>query len=186
MKAKNVLLGKGMDRMPSLAFHMMSFMFVIRDMLVPPENKLIQFNIHEGDTVIDFGCGPGGYVMAASKLAGNTGTVYAVDVHELALRGVRNRIKKHGLSNVRPVIAQDYCCDIEDNCADVIYVLDMFHMVREPDLFLKELRRLIKNTGKAYIEDGHQSRKESRSKILGSGLWNITRETGQWMICEPV
>lgn len=146
MKIKDAACGKDMDRMPSFAFKFMSFMFVIRDLLIPPEKKLKNFGIRPGHVVIDYGCGPGGYIRAASQMVGDTGFVYAVDLHELAVDAVNKRARKYGLHNVRAVLANDYHCDIENNCADVIYALDMFHMVKEPDRLLKELRRMIKNS----------------------------------------
>lgn len=186
MKLKNAVLGRDMDRMPSIAFRIMSLFFAIRDLLVAPEKKLKNFNIKQGDVVIDYGCGPGGYIQAASNLVGDTGFVYGVDLHELAVQAVNERARKHKLHNVQAVMSNDYVCDIESGSADVIYALDMFHMVGDPDRFLKELHRLIKRSGRAYIEDGHQPREEAKVKIERSGLWEITNEIDTWMECRPV
>ncbi len=180
------LMGNNMDRIPDVAFRGMSFLFLIWGIFASPGKKLKKFGIRAGDTVIDFGCGPGNYIKEASSLAGTEGVVYAADVHELAIKSVNRKIAKYNLKNVKPVLVKDYKCDIGDNTADVIYALDMFHMVKQPDLFLKELHRMMKKSGRLIIEDGHQPREQSRQKISGLKLWNIKEENKGWLVCTPV
>jgi len=180
------IMGNNMDRMPDIAFRIMSFMFVVRDLVVPAEKKLKKMGIREGDIVVDYGCGPGGYVPAASKLTGKKGLVYAADLHELAVKSVEKRIQKHGLKNVRAVLIKDYACPVPDGTADLIYALDMFHMVKEPGRFLSELRRIIKKNGRFIIEDGHQPREDSLTKILDTSMWKVTKENPHWIECAPV
>ena len=186
MTVNNKLLGSNMDRMPDLAFRGMSFLFLIWGIFASPAKKLKKFGIKAGDTVIDFGCGPGNYIKAVSQLAGSNGIVYAADVHELAIKAVNKKIKKYNLKNVRTVLVKDYKCKLKDNTADVIYALDMFHMVKQPDLFLKELHRLLKKNGKLFIEDGHQPREQSKQKMINSKKWSITEETKGWLVGVPV
>jgi ubiquinone/menaquinone biosynthesis C-methylase UbiE len=186
MAIKGKLAGNNMDRMPDIAFRGMSFLFFIWGLFGSPERKLKRFGIRPGDTVIDFGCGPGNYIRGASSLAGAGGIVYAADIHELAIRAIEKKIARYNLANVKPVLVNDYKCDIADNTADVIYALDMFHMVKHPDILLKELHRLLKKSGRLIIEDGHQPRQESRRKISESKLWNISEECKDWLVCNPV
>jgi len=186
MKIKQTALGNDMDRMPDIAFRGMSFIFSIWEIFASPGKKLKKFGIKPGDTVIDYGCGPGSYLKEASLLAGDKGTVYAADIHELALKSVNRKIQKYNLKNVKPFLVKDYKCDIPDNTADVIYALDMFHMVKQSDLFLKELHRMLKKNGRLIIEDGHQPREQSRQKINITKLWKIIEETKGWLVCMSV
>jgi ubiquinone/menaquinone biosynthesis C-methylase UbiE len=185
MKVKEKLLGNNMDRMSDTSFKFMSFLFKIRD-ITSPEKKLDQFGIKPGDTVIDYGCGPGSYIPKLSDIVGQNGTVYAVDIHELAIDSVKQKISKYNIENVKTILAKDHKCDINDKSADVIYALDMFHMVRQPNVFLRELHRMAKETGKLFIEDGHQPRKETKRKINESKLWDITEEYKGWLVCKPI
>jgi hypothetical protein len=59
-------------------------------------------------------------------------------------------------------------------------------MVKEPDLFLQELRRMIKKNGRLIIEDGHQPREQAKQKISTTKLWNIKEETKGWLVCTPL
>ena len=71
--------------------------------------------------------------------------------------------------------------------ADVAYALDMFHAVRDPAAFLKEIRRIVKPGGRLILEDGHQSRASTIAKVSAcSAMWKIMGETRLAVICEPV
>jgi len=180
------IFGKNMDRMPSGAFRMMSLLFVVRDRLTSPWSVLDRFGIEPGQTVVDYGCGPGSYLRHASELVGPEGRVFAVDIHELAIKTVLRRIEKERLSNVTAVLANEKGCALPDDVADVIYALDMFHMVSEPALFLRELHRMCKNTGVLYLDNGHQSRRQAIAKIASSGAWQIVEEEKRYLKCTPM
>jgi ubiquinone/menaquinone biosynthesis C-methylase UbiE len=174
-----------MEHMPNLAFRLMSFLLSIRDIFIPVGKKLDRFNIEKGYFIVDFGCGPGSYVETASKLVGSSGRVYAVDVHPLAIKAVREKAKRKDLENVVPVLATGYPVDIDRHSVDVIYALDMFHHVQDAAGFLKELHRLLKPDGKLFIESGHQPMDHARRKILKSGCWNIIKEERNLFKCSP-
>ncbi len=183
MKAR--MFGGGMERIPNIAFRVMSLIFVVRDRFIAPWSVLDRFGIKEGQTVVDYGCGTGSYLRRASELVGPEGRVVGVDVHELAIEAVTRRIEKEGLENVTVLQARPGT-SLPNDGADVIYALDMFHMVRNPDAFLKELNRICKGTGALYIDTGHQSREKARAKIRSSGAWEIAEENERFMTCKPV
>jgi len=172
--------------MPNFVFRLMAFIFWIVDIFYPFEKHISGFGIKEGFTVVDYGCGPGRYIKGVSVLVGEMGKVYAVDIHELAIKSVRKRIDKYNLKNVEPVLASGYSCNINDEVADVIYVMDTFHMIKDPVQFLKELHRIAKKDGLLVIDDGHQLRIETKTKIAASKLWNISQEIKDHLKCTPV
>lgn len=174
------------DRMPDIHFRLMSLAFRVRDRIRPPVRLLTEFGLREGMAVVDYGCGPGSYVRGASGLVGATGTVYAVDVHELALEAVSRRARKEGLANVVPVRAKGYDSGLPDAVADLAYALDMFHMVENQKAFLAELRRITKPDGTLILDDGHQPREKTRRALLDSGFWTIEEETTDHLRCRPL
>jgi cyclopropane fatty-acyl-phospholipid synthase-like methyltransferase len=171
------------DRMTDARFRIMAFFFTVRDALIPYDRKLDHFGIRPGDTVVDYGCGTGNCLERASILVGADGTVYAADIHPLAVGMAQTRLRKRNLGNVRPVLLHDGEAAIPAQCADIIYALDMFHMVSEPIGFLKGLHALLKPAGKLIIEPGHQPMIEARRKIEVTGLFTITEENRQWLVC---
>ena len=84
-----------MDKpMSNFAFRFMSFGFHIRDYFMSPKEIVKQAGIRKGHTVLDYGCGPGSYSIAAAEIIGESGRLYAVDIKPLSLRTVKKRQKK--------------------------------------------------------------------------------------------
>lgn len=182
---KKYTCGNEMDRMPNWAFRIMAFMFNFSDKIKSPDKRLDSFSIQKGQVVIDYGCGTGRYLKPASDQVGETGKVFAVDIHELAIESTQKIIKRYNLKNVFPVLTDGKSVNIPDQMADVIFALDMFHMVKDSEGFLKELHRITKHEGILYLEDGHQPRKQTKQKVLDSGYWIILEETGKHLKCKP-
>ena len=182
---KKVICGNEMDRMPNLAFKMMAFMFNLTDKFKSPDKKLNPFNIQKGQSVVDWGCGTGRYLKQASELVGDSGTVYAVDIQHLAIESAATIAQKYNLKNIHPVLTDGKTVNIPPRTADLVYALDMFHMVKDTNAFLKELCRITKPDGTLLLEDGHQKRALAKEKINNSGCWEIIAETKAYMICKP-
>ncbi|MEI7661801.1 MAG: class I SAM-dependent methyltransferase [Bacteroidota bacterium] len=182
---KKMMCGSEMDRMPDWAFKIMAFMFNSVDLFKSPGRRLDSFNILKGQTVVDWGCGTGRYLKQASELAGETGTVYAVDIHRLAVEAASGMAKRYRLENVRPLLTDGKTVGIPPATAHLVYALDMFHMVSDTKGFLQELCRITRPDGTLILEDGHQQRALAREKVVNSGCWEIVEETKSHMKCIP-
>ena len=181
---KNIIFGNSMDVMPSAFFRIMSALFKVRDLIMPHDYKLDLMGIKEGDVVLDCGCGTGSCLSKASILAGDNGLVYAVDVHPLAMKCAYKISERSVYKNIKPVLSQGGVIPVKPNSVDVIYALDMFHMVSDYKSFLAELYALIKPGGKLYLEDGHQSRRKTIDKVNESALWDISENSSKWIVCS--
>ena len=186
MRVSDLLLGNEIDRMPNFAFRMMSVLFRVMKPFFPYEKIIDQMKIQKGMTIVDYGCGPGNYISSVAKRLGGKGKLYAADVHELAVKEVDKKIKKENLGNVETVLVENYQSKIPDRVADLIYAMDMFHMVKQPDRFLAELHRIVKPDGRLIIEDGHQPRQKTQDKILQTQLWEIVSQEKRYLVCKPV
>ena len=165
----------------------MVYFFALIDSISPyVEKRAASFGLQPGMCLIDYGCGPGRYTLRFSRLVGETGQVFAVDIHELAIASIQKMIARDRLKNVHPVLAQRYSTGIPAAVADRIFALDMFFAVRQPTEFLAELRRLIKPEGLLIIDDGHQPREATRRKLLASGQWKIESENKDHLECRPL
>lgn len=173
--------------MSDISFKLMILAFNLIDFLHPYIDKRVQsFDIQEGMTVVDYGCGPGRYTMHFSKLVGKKGRIYAVDIHELAIESVKRKITRYGFQNISPVLASGYHSDLPDHIADVVCALDMFFAIQQPGQFLGELKRLLKPDGVLIIDDGHQPREVTKKKIRETGLWDIWEETRDHLKCRAM
>jgi ubiquinone/menaquinone biosynthesis C-methylase UbiE len=174
------------DRMPDFAFRMMSAVFTLIDLISPSvDQRVAGFGIREGMIVVDYGCGPGRYTIRFSRLVGKTGKVYAVDVHELAIETVKRKMKSLGLTNIIPVLAKGYATGIPDHTADMVFALDMFFGVKDPIALLEEIHRILQKDGVLILDDGHQSRQTTLDKVSRSGLWQIQKESQDYLRLRP-
>ena len=175
------------DRMPDTSFQVMELLFVIADLIYPHVRRRARsFDIQEGMIVVDYGCGPGRYTTEFARIVGESGKVYAIDIHELAIEAVRKKIAKRGIHKVEALLAHGYNCGLPDAVADVVCAIDMFFGVREPIVFLEELKRITNADGLLVIDDGHQSRAKTKEKMLASGCWRIIEENRDHLKCKMV
>ncbi len=84
-----------MDK-PTSNFHFkfMSFGYKFRDFFLPRKNILKEVGVKPGFHVLDYGCGPGGYIIAAAEFVGKSGKIYALDIHPLAIQMVQSIASK--------------------------------------------------------------------------------------------
>ena len=115
---------------------------------------------------------------------GDSGKVIAVDIHPLAINNVKKKVIKHNLSNVETVQCRGYDTSIDNEVADVVYALDVFHMIEQPALFLEEISRLSKKEGIIIIADGHQPRSTTLSKIEKSTFLEVLHQNKFHVYCK--
>jgi ubiquinone/menaquinone biosynthesis C-methylase UbiE len=158
-----------------LSFGMMAGFFAIRDLLWPPSEKLRQGPVEEGFQVLDYGSGPGGYSVAAARMVGEGGTVYAADVSEMAIASVRRRALKAGLSNIETILT-DCRTGLTDESIDIVLLFDTYHDLIHPGAVMKELHRVLKPSGILLFSDHHMKRDQIVTEIEKAGLFELTTE----------
>jgi len=109
-----------MDKPKSnLDFKLMSLTYKVRDFFRPRMNLLKDVGIKPGFCVLDYGCGPGSYIMPLAELVGNSGEIYALDIHPLAIKKVQSIASNNGLRNVK-TIQSDCKTGLLNNSMDVV------------------------------------------------------------------
>jgi ubiquinone/menaquinone biosynthesis C-methylase UbiE len=147
--------------MPGIFFWAMAAMFKIRDWLEPRSKLLDEIIVNTGDTVLDFGCGPGSYVLELAKRVGTDGTVIAVDIHPLAIQSVEALNRQHDLHNVRTYLMDGVNLPhISDNSVNTVLLFDVFHMLGDQKGVLAELQRVLHPAGILAVHDPHMDRDE--------------------------
>jgi ubiquinone/menaquinone biosynthesis C-methylase UbiE len=166
-----------MDKpMSNLAFRFMSFGYKFRDWRLPRMDILKEVGIKPGFSVLDYGCGPGGYITAAAQLVTESGKVYALDIQPLAIKQVQGIARKRKLANVETIVS-DCATGLPDESLDVVLMYDIFHGLSQPDKVLIELHRVLKPEGVLSFNDHHmKEEKQIVSKITGEGLFKLSRK----------
>ena len=165
-----------MDKpMSNIHFKFMSFGFKFRDLLLPPKNKLNEVGIKLGFHILDYGCGPGSHSIAAAQLVGNSGKVYALDIHTLGIKRVQDIASDKGITNIKTIFS-DCATGLEDGSIDVALLYDTFHNLTDPDGVLKELHRILKPNSILSFSDHHMKEDKIVSEITKKGLFKLSRK----------
>lgn len=155
-------------------FRLMSLSYKVRDRLRPRLPYLQEAGLRQGMTVLDFGCGPGGYTVPAAQLVGAAGQVYGLDLRQSALTMTRDRASKLGLDNVETILSD---CDsgLPAHTVDVALLYDVYHDLAYPTVVLTELRRVLKPDGTLSCHDHHLGTDVLKRKIESSGLFRLSK-----------
>ena len=120
------------------------------------------------------GGGPGGYVAETARLVGESGRVYALDIHPLALQKVQTIVRQNNLTNVETI--QSNCqTGLPDHSIDVVLLYDIFHMFSAPQAILAELHRVLKPEGILSFNDHHLKEDEILAGVIGSQRFKLLR-----------
>ncbi len=160
---------------PNLHFKLMSFCYKFRDFFLPRINILNEVGIRPGFHVLDYGCGPGGYITPLAELVGKSGKIYALDIHPLAIQTVQGIAARKQLTNVE-TICSDCKTELPDNSVDVVLFYDTFHTLGDPDRVLEELRRVLRPHGILSFSDHHVKENEIVSRLTNRGLFRLARK----------
>jgi len=157
----------------NLDFRLMSLTFLLRDWLRPPAKILEEEGVRSGMTILDFGCGPGGFSLSAAELVGPEGLVYAVDIHSLAVKSVQRGAEKRGFKNIR-MVSGGGLANVPEESVDIALFYDVLHDLPEPVLILMGLHRVLKPNGVLSIRDHHIEEAPLRSIITSGGHFLFT------------
>jgi len=119
----------------------------------PPEEiwKHLNLNIGELDTFIDIGAGTGFFSVPFVKYIKN-GKIYACDISELMVNWMTSNICPK-YPNIIPIRMEENTIILQDELADLVYMINLHHELNSPEQMLKEAYRLLKRAGKIFIVD---------------------------------
>jgi ubiquinone/menaquinone biosynthesis C-methylase UbiE len=150
----------------------MSLGFKLRDLFKPRGRVLGETSIRKGDTVLDFGCGPGGYIKPLSKMVGPYGKIYALDINPQAINTVKDFAARNHLANIETIIS-DCKTGLTDGSTDYVLLFDVLHHLPQPETILAEFHRVLKPDGILAMSDHHMKDEDINNIIGGSGYFKL-------------
>ena len=130
----------------------------LEDAVLKLKLKLAQkIGVCAGMTVVDMGCGQGGFAVSLAKIVGDQGKVLAVDISDEYLAEFMNRLDKHGVMNIVTFIQGDAVNlkdALPDESADVVASYRFLEELKQPNtmpVIVKEMARIVKGGGRIGI-----------------------------------
>jgi ubiquinone/menaquinone biosynthesis C-methylase UbiE len=112
--------------------------------LIHNPRRMMEDLIEPGDTALDLGCGEGYFTIDIARLAGPTGTVFAVDLQDHMLKVVRRRAVRAGVSEtVETILGSPAKLELPAP-VDFVLAFWMLHEVSDKDRLLGEIAGLMK------------------------------------------
>ena len=115
--------------------------------------------VRSGMRVADFGAGrTGHFALPALRLVGEDGVVYAIDIHPECLAMVEGHRKLGGLTNLETLqgdIERSGGVPLDSQSIDIALVVNTLWQARNHLAIARELRRVLRQGGKAVVIDWH-------------------------------
>ena len=158
----------------NLLYRAMLLQYHIQDALRlgAPRKQLERAAPQPGETVVDWGCGPGRVTITVAK-AIEGGKVIAVDVERLALQVVREKAARQNLGNVYTVLLESHPVAIPTGSVDLVFLFDTLHSVRDREGLLSDVERVLKPGGRLFMDPGHMDLEKAREQVEASGLFRL-------------
>jgi ubiquinone/menaquinone biosynthesis C-methylase UbiE len=112
-----------------------------------PYRLLESAELRLGQVVMEVGCGPGFFTIPAARIVGEDGLVYAIDVNPWAIKTVEGKIRKYGIENIKPFLANAACSGLPDNSIDLSFIFGLRHIDGGLSRLLSEMHRILKVGG---------------------------------------
>ena len=112
-----------------------------------------RLDIKPGMVVADIGAGSGYHTLRLSPAVGPTGVVYAEDIVESYISGLRREAESRGLKNVRIVVGSVDDPELPDGVIDRAIMVHMYHEIENPYALLWNLAADMKPGGRVGVID---------------------------------
>jgi len=127
--------------------------------------------IHEGETVLDIGCGGGFDVIFAATIVGSKGEVTGIDVTPEMLKRSKENLQETSIENVTLKQATAEKLPFPDNNFDVIISNGVFNLIPEKAKAFSEVFRVLKLDGRLMVADQILIGELSKEQKLSAESW---------------
>ena len=150
--------------------------------------------VQPGTRVADLGVGDGTFALALASGVGASGKVYATELDDERLAGIRQAATEARLSNVTPVRGAVSRTNLPEACCDALFSRVVYHHLTDPAAINADIFRALRPGGRLVIIDfepggimNWMSRPETADRHGGHGtpketvMQEVTRTGFQWM-----
>ena len=132
-----------------LAFWMISVMHdnPLLPLLKNPYRSLETAGLKPGQKVMEVGCGPGFFTIPAAKMVGDNGLIYAIDVNQRAVKRVKEKMRKLGVDNIKPILGNAANSGLPDSSIDLAFIFGLRYITGGLSNLISEMYRILGSGG---------------------------------------
>jgi ubiquinone/menaquinone biosynthesis C-methylase UbiE len=121
-----------------------------------------KLNIKGGSKVADIGSHEGYFTMKLSKVVGENGKVYAVDISKDKIEKLKRHLTERNIHNVDAILGEEDNPNLPDNSLDAVLIVDTYHEMDEHQQILAHVKSALKPKGRLLLcEPIAEERKQS-------------------------
>lgn len=160
-----------------IGFRLMALVMSFSRRTVATEARVRSSGVREGQTVLDYACGPGYFTVIAARIVGPSGVVYAVDMQPAAVQMTAARARSGRLDNVTTILSgRD--TGLPDASVDVVLLYDAIQAIVDKRSVLAELDRVLKPAGVLSIWVEHGAPEQAVPLITGNSRFALREQLG--------
>jgi ubiquinone/menaquinone biosynthesis C-methylase UbiE len=138
-----------------------------------PTKILEGAEISSGQRVLEIGCGTGFFTLTAAKMVGDQGSLLSMDMLQISVDTVAEKVKKANLNNVHIVKGDALKTQLEDGSFDQVIIFGVIPAPMLPlDKLMAEMHRILKPGGKMAIWPPSWVHKS----IIQTGLFKLSNK----------
>ncbi|EKD35521.1 MAG: hypothetical protein ACD_75C01875G0002 [uncultured bacterium] len=107
----------------------------------------------EGSIILDIGCGAGLDLIVASRLTGDTGRVYGVDLTPEMVERAQANLAALGIKNAEVILISSELLPFQDNSFDGVISNGVINLSPEKPRLFAEIYRVLKPGGRLQFAD---------------------------------
>lgn len=122
----------------------------LRRLMQPPGLLLQRSGIHEGQRVLEIGCGSGACTTHAARKITPRGIIYGLDIEARMLKQFKTKLSKPANRSIHNLLLlQAVACDLPfaTGSLDAVYLVSVLQEIPERQKALAEIRRVLKPGG---------------------------------------
>jgi len=132
----------------------------------PPDEVMDLLGIRSGLVIGEVGAGRGRVTVHLAARVGDKGKIYANDIDARVIAYLKERCRRHDLSNVETIVSQVDDARFPHNSLDLAFMAWVYHHLDKPVPLLKSLMPSLKPWGSVVMVEPDPAHTEKSGRVL--------------------
>ncbi|MEN8906225.1 MAG: class I SAM-dependent methyltransferase [Clostridiales bacterium] len=121
-----------------------------------PKNTLLKAGFNNNMVLCDIGAGTGIFSFPATEISNKN--IYALEISDTMIQLLENRIIERNINNIIVKKVSDDILPLDKNSCDIVTLVTVFHEIKNKDMMINEIRRVLKEKARLMIIEFHKQK----------------------------